>query len=107
MLQKKSDSSQEANETLYNMCKSILLESSELCNFSNKFISELSINIKDEKFSLNITNISGRMFFSGYPSGNYLKSVCKILEIWTSKEYFPVSFSCLPNLDVITYLMIF
>ena len=33
--------------------------------------------------------------FKGYPSGNYLKQVAKVLEIWSQSTHFPISYSTL------------
>lgn len=89
------------NYTFYSALKEALFESHSLTNFSSKFLTELMINVKEENFSLNITLLEGKYFFSGYPSGNYLKIICKVIELWAEKGGFPISFQCLANLDVI------
>ncbi len=100
MIPTKQNNFQTVNSSLYSLCKKILVEGNELSNFSSKFISQLSTNLKEETFSLNAVLIGDKYFFSGYPSGNYLKIICKIFEMWESIGCFPISYQCLPNLDV-------
>lgn len=88
------------NNNLYSLCKKILIESNDLTNFSSKFVTQLTTNLKEETFSLNAVLIGDKYFFSGYPSGNYLKILCKIFEMWENKGSFPISYQCLPNLEV-------
>ena len=33
-----------------------------------------------------------KLYFKGYPSGNLLKIVCKVLEYWINSGFFPILF---------------
>jgi hypothetical protein len=100
MIPTKQSNFPSVNGNLYYLCIKILVEKNELTNFSSKFISQLSTNLKEETFSLNAVLIGEKYFFSGYPSGNYLKIFCKIFEMWEKEGCFPISYQCLPNLEV-------
>lgn len=88
------------NINLYNFIKTVIFTSTNLSNFTNKFLNELNENIKEDIFSLNVIFINNQYLYSGYPSGNYLSLFCKIIEIWSKYEKFPIFYQSLSNLEV-------
>ena len=41
-----------------------------------------------------------KLYFKGYPSGNLLKIVCKVLEYWINSGFFPILFYKIEGLSV-------
>ena len=60
--------------------------------FGITFIRQL---INSSRFSTYTTNIimQDRPYFKGYPSGNYLKQVSKVLELWSQSSSFPIKYN--------------
>ena len=44
--------------------------------------------------------VDNKYYFRGYPSGNYLRIFCKILEIWNNHGGFPIHFTKIEGLKV-------
>ena len=94
--------SQKSNLNLYNALKDLFFnkEDVSLNNFSENFIGDLFIHCKEENFSLNILHMEDKYFFSGYPFGNYLKSISRVMELWADAGHFPISYTTMVNLHV-------
>jgi len=45
-------------------------------------------------------SIENKYYFKGYPTGNYLKIFCKILEMWNIQGNFPINFIKVEGLKV-------
>lgn len=101
MLQQQSNM-KKYNEKIYSFIIKYFKESlnKTINNYSSDFIEKLIENSNEENFSLNIIEKENKLFYSGYPSGNYLKIITKVIEIWADNQQFPFSFLCLPNLEV-------
>lgn len=85
---------------LYEMTKEILFNKELLTKYNSEFIE--SINISEDSFELNIVSMNNRLYYIGYPTGNYIKIFCKVLELWNSKNEFPIKFLEIAGLNVIT-----
>lgn len=72
-------------EILYNVIK----------NYKFDFISRefvLSLNIDSETYSVNFFQRNNRFYYKGYPTGNYLKIIAKVFEVWEMQKAYPINF---------------
>lgn len=62
--------------------------------FGTTFIRQL---LNSTRFSTSVSNIivQDPLSFKGYPSGNYLKQIAKVLELWSSSSHFPITYPSL------------
>lgn len=81
-------------EQIYAILKdSISSENKPLIDcFGTVFIRQL---LNSTRFSTSVPNIIMQEppCFKGYPSGNYLKQVSKVLELWGQTTHFPISYT--------------
>ena len=91
------------NNTPYKLIYGVIFTSKKITSFNLKFLEYLEDNSKQENFNINITFINEKYFYSGYPSGNYLKIFCKVFELWAELGHFPISFHGIDNIEVFFY----
>jgi hypothetical protein len=93
---------------IYETSKEIF-SSGTLTQYDTKLIEQINKNTKEDKFGLNLVedrNSRNIYYFQGYPTGNYLKIVCKYLEIWCLTGKFNISFIEINSIDESSNLLL-
>lgn len=81
-------------DQLYNILKDSFTTASKAIvdAFGTPFIRQLISSARFNSYSSNILP-QDQPTFKGYPSGNYLKQVAKVLDLWSRSSCFPVLFT--------------
>lgn len=74
---------------IFDILRDIFLEES-LSKFPNDFINSLQIN--EDYYYLNIIVKDGEYYYKGYPRGNFLQIISKVISLWNDKKSFPIRF---------------
>ncbi|CAG9318974.1 unnamed protein product [Blepharisma stoltei] len=95
----RSDSST-AEEELYIILKDALTsENKQIIDCYDKvFLRNLLNSSRENSMHMNISH-EGRYIFKGYPSGNYIKQLAKVVALWSQIGTFPISFVNLTGFD--------
>lgn len=90
---KRSDSSSSEDE-VFNVLKEVVSTNNKALAqvFGDVFLRQLNNQSYAESLHSNLVHQEGPVF-KGYPSGNFLKHLSKVLWLWAQAGYFPVSFS--------------
>lgn len=85
---------------IYDISKEIF-SSNNLTQYDNKFIEMICKNMKEDKYGLNFIEERNthKLYFHGYPSGNYLKILSKYFEIWNFTGKFDIAFVEINSID--------
>ena len=86
MIKNKNDS---PRNKIFDILRDIFLEES-LSKFPNDFINSLQIN--EDYYHLNIIVKDGEYYYKGYPRGNFLQIISKVISLWNDKKSFPIRF---------------
>jgi len=86
MIKNKNDS---PRNKIFDILREIFQEKT-LSKFSNDFINSLQIN--ENYYYLNIIVKDGEYYYRGYPRGNFLKIISKVISLWNEKKSFPIHF---------------
>ena len=86
MIKNKNDS---PRNKIFEILREIFLEDS-LLKYPEDFINSLQIN--ENYYYLNIIIKDGEYYYRGYPRGNFLKIISKIISLWNEKKSFPIHF---------------
>ena len=91
-------------KNIYECSRFIFFESNYLNNIDKKFIDQLYIFSTQNEFCSNLQSREkenrGKYYYSGYPTGNYLKIICKIIELWAIDGDFPLTFIEIHGIEV-------
>lgn len=83
---------------LYEILKDIITIKDLVDNFSSEFCDKLKSD--DEMFVMNVLFIDNKYYYKGYPVGNYLRICAKIMDLWNSHGFYPISFIKIDGLKV-------
>jgi hypothetical protein len=95
----RSDSSAR-EEHWFSLLKDVVLSGNKQVHdtFGETFLRQLSTSIDNNNYRNNI-QANHRLVFKGYPAGNYIRQIARVLELWASHASFPVTFLGLNGFD--------
>lgn len=90
-------------DDIFLVLKEVLSESSKALTDSlgEELVGQLISSSEEASFTSNIS-IQERPIFKGYPSGNYLKQITQVVNLWSQLGAFPISYLSLPGFDTET-----
>lgn len=93
----RNDSPRLSNK-IYEIVKDIFSKNS-LDKFSSEFIESMISEKENFNINISLSLNDNKYYYKGYPSGNYIKLFCKILELWHSHGSFPINFIKIEGLN--------